>query len=118
MAIRETTIKSVELPTEPQDLPVLIKSRARVIGLTFEPSAEVRLDVEGTKLSFSVTEDDLEKSILLRGQDAFAVALIRGNKGRLLWIGNPSEVPRQLTPEERSSHILSRWEKTLERLAQ
>ncbi|HJX53601.1 MAG TPA: hypothetical protein VJ801_12615 [Polyangia bacterium] len=117
VVVYDATIGKVDLPTEPKDLPAIIKTKGRVVGLTFEPLTEVRLDVADTRLTCSATDAQVEKAIALRGHDVFVVAVLDGTKGRLLWIGDPGDFPKMLTPDQRTDHVLTRWDKTLERLS-
>lgn len=115
--IFDVTHGAVVLPQEPAELPVVVKSEARILGLTFEPHAEVRLDIRGTKLTCSASDALIDTAIRLHGTDVSVMVVADGSKGRLLWLGQADDFPAPLTKEQRAEHVLSRWEKTLERLS-
>ncbi len=113
--VLEVSIGEVDLPTEPVDLPSVIRTTARILGVTFEPHAEVRLDAGGSKFSCVASEELVDKAILLRTEEVGVVAVVMGpSKGRLLWLSRLEDCPPFLDREARTAHVLSRWEKTLE----
>jgi hypothetical protein len=116
--VYSATIGDFTLPEESADLPMVIKTAARISGVTFEPSLEVRLDANGTKLNLAATTKLVERAIALRNETVTIIATANGNRGRLLWLDLSDALPTPLSPEIRSHHVLSRWEKTLAELAQ
>lgn len=113
--VLEVSIGEVNLPAEPEELPSVIRASARVLGVTFQPQAEVRLDVAGTTFACTASDALVDKAITLRGEDVQVVAVvIAPSKARLLWLSRPADYPRLLNREERADHVLVRWEKTLE----
>ena len=113
--VLEVSIGEVDLPTEPVDLPSIIRTTARILGVTFEPHAEVRLDAGGLKFSCAASEDLVDKAILLRAEEVGIVAVVTSpSKGRLLWLGQEDERPSVADRATRGAHVLDRWARTLE----
>jgi hypothetical protein len=110
-------IGTVTLPDEPQDLPVVVRVMARVVGVTFDPTPEVRLETGETRISFSATTSLVNAAVHLHEEDIMAVGIVTGNKGRLLWLDRPETFPKPPTKAELSTGLLRRWEGTLERLS-
>jgi hypothetical protein len=115
--IYEATIGAFTLPEESEDLPVVLKTMARITGINFDPSLEVRLDADGAKLNLSANAPLIDRAISLRSELVMIVATVSGTRGRLLWLDLPDAFPAVLSPEARTNHVLSRWEKTLSELA-
>lgn len=114
----EATLGAVKLADEMVDFPVVVKAEAKIAGITFEPNLEVRFDAGGgTKFTCSASRDMIDKAIVLHKETVAIVATLLGNKGRLLWIGEPSSFPAPMSKNERSNHVLSRWKNTLAELA-
>jgi hypothetical protein len=113
----EASLGEVSLADEAIDLPIVVKTVARITGIIFEPTLEVRFDADGEKLSCSASTEMIDKAILLRSEDVLIMATLHGGKGRLLWIGTPGSFPARMTRSDRSNHVLARWQRTLAELA-
>ena len=114
-SVMDVSIGAVDLPPEPVALPSVIRTPARILGVTFEPHAEVRFDAAGSRFSCAASDELIDKAIALRGEDVGIVAVvITPSKGRLLWLSRQEECPPTMDREPRISHVLTRWEKTLE----
>jgi hypothetical protein len=114
----ETTLGVFKLADEMVDLPVVIKTDAKIVGIIFEPTLEVRFDAgNGVRFACSASSEMIDKAILLHRERVTIMATLLGSKGRLLWIGIPSSIPAPMTKSARSNHVLSRWQKTLAELA-
>ncbi|HZL19235.1 MAG TPA: hypothetical protein VFG23_15985 [Polyangia bacterium] len=113
--VLEVSIGAVDLPAEPVDLPSVIRTTARILGVTFEPHAEVRLDAGGSRFSCAASNELVDKAIVLRTEEVEIVAVVTGpSKGRLLWLSRLEECPPAMDREARVAYVLGRWEKTLE----
>lgn len=106
-----------ELPSE---VPYLTEVEGHLASATFEPRPEIRLkdDERGnTALQCAVTPEDLERAIALRHEPVRAMVLVSEKGNRLLWLRGRDEAPPVMTPEQRSAHIMTRWDEVLQRLA-
>jgi hypothetical protein len=113
----ETTVGDVKLTEEMEDIPLAVRMVARIIGVMFEPTPEVRFDAVGRKFSCSASPELIDKAIQLHSDNVLVVAIMMGAKGRLVWMGAQDTFPTPLTRQERSTYILSTWQKTLDELA-
>lgn len=116
-SIFDIAIGAVTLPNEPNALPAVIRTTARIAGVTFNPTLEVRVDVDGMRLSCAATDSMIDAAMRLHTEEVTIVAVMSGSKGRLIWLGRTDEFPAAMTQEQRGAHVLSRWEGTLERLS-
>lgn len=110
-------IGTFALAEEPQDLPALVRTTAKVVAVIFEPALEVRLDVGGVRLACSATPNLVDLALRLRDNEVLIVATVTGGRGRLIWLDLPERLPPVPSANERAQHLLTRWEETLERLS-
>jgi hypothetical protein len=114
----EATLGIFKLADEMIDLPIVVKTEAKIVGIMFEPNLEIRFDAgSGVKFTCSASSEMIDKAIILHRESVSIMATLLGNKGRLLWIGEASSFPSPMAKNERSKHVLSRWQKTLAELA-
>jgi hypothetical protein len=115
LSVLDVTIGAVELPPEPVALPSVIRTSARIVGLTFEPHTEVRFDAGGSKFSCSAPDALMKKAIALYENEVGIVAVVTGpSKGRLLWLSTKEECPPTLERGQVGKYVLDRWATTLE----
>ena len=116
--LSEATLGAFTLPEEAIDTPLVIKTAAKIVGVTFEPNLEIRFDAgEGGKFTCSASSEMIDEAIALHRGDVLVMATLQGSKGRLLWIGEPTSFPAPMARTQRSEHVLSRWRQALAELS-
>ena len=113
----EATLGAFKPAEDITDLPVVVRTEAKIVGIMFEPNLEIRFDSNGAKFTCSASSEMIDKAILLHREIVTIMATLLGSRGRLLWIGDHASFPTPMTIGERSNHVLSRWQRTLAALA-
>lgn len=122
--IASTRVSEVEFVEDEERSTYLVRIAGRVTGVIFPPDApEVRISrshgmVKST-VRMAATEEQIEQALLLRHQPVVARAFSSESGLSLLSLDPLNDFPAELLSyDDVRTHVLSRWEGTLQRLAQ